>query len=73
MLVKPQLKTDWTASPVYEKLFGGAGKARIFSSGRAASQNTLVQRLVGELAFQEYVPGDDRSLWSFQGFADEKA
>ena len=32
-----------------------------------------MQRLVGELAFQEYVPGDDRSLWSFHGFADEKA
>jgi predicted ATP-grasp superfamily ATP-dependent carboligase len=73
VLAKPQMKTDWAASPVYEKLFGGAGKARIFSSGRAATRNTLVQRLVGELAFQEYVPGDDRSLWSFHGFADEKA
>lgn len=72
VLVKPQMKTDWGSSPVYEKLFAGAGKARIFSSGRAATQNTQVQRLVGELAFQEYVPGDDRSLWSFHGFADEK-
>lgn len=25
------------------------------------------------LQFQEYVPGDDRSLWSFHGFADEKS
>jgi D-aspartate ligase len=71
VLVKPNVKTAWSSSKVYRKLFGGAGKARIFSSGRAARQNTIVQRLAPELAFQEYVPGDDRSLWSFHGFADE--
>jgi len=73
VLIKPNLKTAWSSSPVYDKLFGRAGKARIFSSGRAARHNTLVQRLAQELAFQEYVPGDDRSLWSFHGFADEKS
>ena len=71
VLVKPNVKTAWSSSKVYCKLFGGAGKARIFSSGRAARQNAIVQCLAPELAFQEYVPGDDRSLWSFHGFADE--
>jgi predicted ATP-grasp superfamily ATP-dependent carboligase len=71
VLVKPCMKTDWATSDVQHRLFGGVGKARVFSSGRAARQNTLVQRLAGELAFQEYIPGDDRSLWSFHGFADE--
>ena len=73
VLAKPRVKTAWENSAVYAKLFGGAGKARIFSSGRAARQNTLVQRLAAELQFQEYVPGDDRALWSFHGFADEQS
>jgi len=71
VLVKPSTKTDWATSAVQHRLFGGVGKARVFSSGRAARQNSLVQRLAGDLTFQEYVPGDDRSLWSFHGFADE--
>lgn len=73
VLAKPHVKTSWENAPVYTKLFGSAGKARIFSSGRAARQNSLVQRLAGDLGFQEYVPGDDRSLWSFHGFADENS
>ncbi|MFN2644217.1 MAG: hypothetical protein ABR570_04440, partial [Burkholderiales bacterium] len=71
VLVKPRVKTDWAASPIHAKLFGGVGKARIFSSGRAAKQNAQVARLREALAFQEYVPGEDRALWSFHGFADE--
>ena len=73
VLAKPHVKTAWENAPVYTKLFGSAGKARIFSSGRAVRQNTLVQRLAADLGFQEYVPGDDRSLWSFHGFADEQS
>ncbi len=69
VLVKPKLKTGWETSPVHGQLFGGAGKARLFDSGRAARLDPLVQALAGQLAFQEYVPGGDASLWSYHGFA----
>ncbi|HWI39361.1 MAG TPA: ATP-grasp domain-containing protein [Burkholderiales bacterium] len=71
VLVKPSLKTDWEASPVYHQLFDHAGKARVFDTGAEAAAHPLVQGLRESLQFQEYVPGDDRSLWSFHGFADE--
>jgi D-aspartate ligase len=69
VLVKPKLKIAWDSSAVHEQLFAGAGKARIFESGRAARLDPLVRSLAGELAFQEYVPGDDTTLWTFHGFA----
>jgi predicted ATP-grasp superfamily ATP-dependent carboligase len=72
VLLKPKVKTDWDSSAVYSRLFGGAGKARIFPDGRAVLQHPLAQSLAGELAVQEYIPGDDRALWSFHGFADER-
>jgi len=72
VLVKPKLKTDWDSSAVFSKLLGGAGKARIFADGRAVLRDPLAQSLAGELAVQEYIPGDDRTLWSFHGFADER-
>jgi predicted ATP-grasp superfamily ATP-dependent carboligase len=73
VLVKPALKTEWEASPVYHRLFGHAGKARIFDSGAGALTHPQVRDLRESLQFQEYVPGDDRSLWSFHGFADEES
>ena len=69
VLVKPKVKTGWDQSPVHGQLFGGAGKARVFNCGRSARDNALVQSLAAQLAFQEYVPGDDTSLWTFHGFA----
>ncbi len=69
VLVKPKTKTGWDRSPVLLQLFGGAGKARLFESGRAAREERLVRQLAAGLAFQEYVPGDDTALWSFHGFA----
>jgi predicted ATP-grasp superfamily ATP-dependent carboligase len=69
VLVKPKLRTAWEHSSVREQLFGGAGKARVFGSGREARADPRVARLAGELAFQEYVPGDDGALWSYHGFA----
>jgi predicted ATP-grasp superfamily ATP-dependent carboligase len=71
VLVKPALKTDWEASPVYHQLFAHAGKACVFESGDKAAAHPLVNGLRESLQFQEYIPGDDRSLWSFHGFADE--
>ena len=73
VLVKPKMKTDWEGSAVYNELFSHAGKARIFANGTAVLENDLVRRMKDELQFQEYIPGDDRSLWSFHGFADEKS
>lgn len=73
VLVKPKMKTDWAGSPVYNQLFAHAGKARIFPTGKDAFRNELVGRMADALQFQHYVPGDDRSLCSFHGFADEKS
>jgi len=69
VLVKPKTRLGWEHSAVREQLFGGAGKARVFSCGRAAYDDRLVRQLAGQLTFQEYVPGDDGAIWSFHGFA----
>jgi predicted ATP-grasp superfamily ATP-dependent carboligase len=71
VLVKPRLKLAYEQTAVYLRLFGGAGKARIFASGRELAAHPLAFALRGELVFQEYVPGGDREIWSFHGFADE--
>jgi D-aspartate ligase len=69
VLVKPKIRTAWNDSPMRVQLFGGDAKARVFESGRAARLDPRVRQVAHQLAFQEYVPGDDRSLWSFHGFA----
>lgn len=73
VLVKPKLKIAWENTQIYLRLFGGAGKARVFEHARDLLSDALVCALREELLFQEYVPGDDRNLWSFHGFADENA
>ena len=72
VLVKPRTKTSWENSVVLSQLLNGAGKARVFSDGHALLNEPLAQSLKDELTIQEYIPGDDRSLWSFHGFADER-
>jgi predicted ATP-grasp superfamily ATP-dependent carboligase len=72
VLAKPKVKMGYGDSPIYQRLFGGAGKARIFASGPEITAIPLVRQLREELLFQEYVPGNDRHLWSFHGYADEK-
>jgi predicted ATP-grasp superfamily ATP-dependent carboligase len=69
LLVKPRTRLAFQGSSVHQMLFGGAGKARVFASGREAKNEPLVRRLAGLLAFQEYVPGGDDTIWSFHGFA----
>jgi len=69
VLAKPKVKTAWDHSGVHRQLFGGAGKARVFGSGREARADPLLGQLAGQLAFQEYVPGGDDAIWSFHGFA----
>lgn len=71
VLVKPIVKTDWESSAIYHRLFSHAGKARVFSSGGEAARDPLICAMRTSLQFQEYVPGNDRALWSFHGFADE--
>src|SRR6185436_5262592 len=69
VLCKPRTRTAWDNSSIRLQLFGGAGKARVFASGREARGNALVAQLAASLQFQEYIPGGDDAIWSFHGFA----
>jgi D-aspartate ligase len=69
VLAKPQTRTAWDQSAIRLQLFGGAGKARVFDSGRAARSHPLAAQLAAQLSFQEYVPGGDDAIWSYHGFA----
>jgi D-aspartate ligase len=71
VLVKPKAKVDWDNSAVLAQLLGGAGKARVFGSGRDVLANPAAVRLRDDVLLQEYVAGGDRQLWSFHGYADE--
>ena len=71
VVVKPRSRIAWDDSPVYRRLFGGAGKARLFASGAEVRAHPVAAQLVHELSFQEYLEGSDRALWSFHGFAAE--
>jgi D-aspartate ligase len=72
VLVKPRSKFSWHDSPLRAQLFRGHAKALIFENGQAAASQPVVERFRDQLTFQEYVPGDDRQLWSFHGFSDEQ-
>jgi predicted ATP-grasp superfamily ATP-dependent carboligase len=72
VLVKPKAKTAWESSAVLAQLLGGAGKARVFASGRDVLANAAAARLREDILLQEYVAGGDRQLWSFHGYADER-
>lgn len=71
VLVKPKVKIGYEDSAIYWRLFGGAGKARIFASGPELAALPLARQLRDGLLLQEYVRGGDRQLWSFHGYADE--
>lgn len=71
VLVKPKVKLGFEHSPIYLRLLGRAGKARVFASARELLDNPHARALREDLIFQEYIPGDDRQIWSFHGFADE--
>jgi D-aspartate ligase len=73
VLVKPKTRLAWDASPVHLRLFDGKGKARVFPNGWTLKADPLAAQLREELALQEYIAGDDRQLWSFHGFATERA
>lgn len=73
ILVKPKVKIAFDDSPVYLRLFGRAGKARVFPGPREVLADPLARALRADLLFQEYIPGDDRQIWSFHGYADERS
>jgi predicted ATP-grasp superfamily ATP-dependent carboligase len=73
VLVKPRAKFKGEHYAAYPRLFGAHGKARIFASGTALLADAAAQQLRAELLIQEYVGGDDRNIWSFHGFADERS
>jgi predicted ATP-grasp superfamily ATP-dependent carboligase len=72
VIVKPKVKLGWDESPIYLRLVGGQGKAKIFENGRKLMDNPLASRLKDQLIVQEYLPGSDGCLWSFHGYADEQ-
>lgn len=72
VVVKPKMKIDWHNSVLCQRLFDGDGKARVFASGAEAAADAGVAAFRDQLTVQEYIPGDDRDLWSFHGFADEQ-
>jgi len=72
VLVKPKTKVDWHDSQLHERLFADGSKARVFANGAQAMAEPAVALFREQLQFQEYIPGDDRALWSFHGFADDK-
>jgi len=73
VLVKPRSKVAWEESPVLMSLLHGRGKALVFERPQDLLQSALAQQLREQLCLQEYIPGDDRSIWSFHGFADERS
>jgi D-aspartate ligase len=71
LLVKPKVKIGFDDSANCRRLFGAAGKARVFASGPEFSAMALARQMRDQVLLQEYIPGDDRNIWSFHGYADE--
>jgi predicted ATP-grasp superfamily ATP-dependent carboligase len=71
VIAKPRTKRDWHHTVLCERLFNGEGKARVFASGAEAAAHPVVAMFREQLTFQQFIPGDDRELWSFHGIADE--
>ncbi|HXR59532.1 MAG TPA: hypothetical protein VN747_09470 [Burkholderiales bacterium] len=69
VIAKHRDKLGWETSAVHLDLLQRS-KARIFPSGLAATAHPAAQALRESLTFQEFVPGDDRNLWSFHGYSD---
>src|SRR5258708_5004760 len=73
VIVKPHMRKLRGEFKLFDALLAENEKARIFASGREAMAHPMVQQLHPHLAFQEYVHGSGRDIWSFHGVADEKA
>lgn len=72
VLVKPVTKTDSHRNDALRSFFLEGSKGRVFESGvEPLLGNPDAREMADILVLQEHVPGDDRSIWSFHGFADE--
>jgi predicted ATP-grasp superfamily ATP-dependent carboligase len=71
VIVKPSNKDGWSDSLLRKRAFGRA-KALVFPSGAEAASDPVIAHFRDQLTCQQYVSGDDRSNWSFHGFADAK-
>jgi predicted ATP-grasp superfamily ATP-dependent carboligase len=71
VIVKPKSKVEWRDSQLHKQAFGGDSKALVFASGAEAIADPSLAIFREQLTFQEFIPGDDASLWSYHGFADE--
>lgn len=72
VLAKPVTRMARLANSAFGRFLARDEKARVFASGREAAADPLVGHLQRELTFQEYVPGSDRELWSFHGYANRR-
>jgi predicted ATP-grasp superfamily ATP-dependent carboligase len=70
LIAKPRIRLGYELPAELRTLFGEQGKARIFRDGREALGDPLARACREQLAFQEYIPGNDRGLWSFHGYCD---
>jgi D-aspartate ligase len=73
VIVKPHMRKLRGEFKLFDELLSENDKARVFASGGEAMAHPLVQQLHPHLAFQEYVHGSGRDIWSYHGVADEKA
>jgi D-aspartate ligase len=69
VIVKPKHKVEWQHSEVFEELFEGKGKGRVFRDGKALLADPAFLKRKDSLIVQEYIPGGDESIFSFHGFA----
>ncbi len=72
VIAKPRIRLGYELPPELRLLFGHQGKARVFRDGSEAMSDPVARTCHALLAFQEYIPGNDRELWSFHGFADQE-
>jgi predicted ATP-grasp superfamily ATP-dependent carboligase len=70
-VVKPRRKTHFEESALRRDVFSGQGKAIVFRDGRELLSRLPVVH-AGEISVQDYVPGPDRRLVSFHGYADDE-
>ncbi len=73
VLAKPRSKVGFEETPLFSRLFGGSGKAKVYACAADVLDDPVARQLGDKLVFQEYVTGTDRCLYSFHGFADEDA
>jgi predicted ATP-grasp superfamily ATP-dependent carboligase len=72
IIVKPRSKVDFHDSQLDKRVFGGDAKALVLATGAEAMDDPALAIFREQLTFQEFIPGDDGSLWSYHGFSDEK-